>query len=1121
MKKFVKGSLAIVGLMSLGITTASAKTMTAADIDKLTASEFGGTTIYDTAYVFGKHVYVNMFTMADSVSAANTLEGATDAKLYYKDGDNVWKNAITNDVVDKANLKVEMVKLVGNKNGNHVSTSDIYNAENGYVTTENMPDGRVGEIFTDEQSTTKIASVEVIGETNLGTDLKTDSNKYNASHTKASYNGTSIAITADAPLLDYTGDITGKLVGLKVKFNKEVNLNNVVATLAAADVKMTLDDTKTVVTVWLDASAIGTTDTIKVTDSETGETQTVALTFKEPKMASKVQSDKTYTVETEGVSATQAKIIDKLYTIFYGDDTNTTNAIVREDGDKKQITLTNNGSTIADSTVKEMIEVKTPTVAEAASGASDEVKFNQSAISNIAMTYDEKAKEYVVKLTRVANLDGAKKVNVTMDLGVVTGLAVPNGDTQDSGKTTVNHAVTYHTDEETDTNNVVTYTSSATNDSAKFRFVFVDAVPAFEVKSAKMSNVVDVYTMVSGESLTENQNKENAAYKNNTNILAFEKLELDKDSKEYNVSLQATDSTFVPDNSNNKYFGLVVDLGVDPKDITVTGGVAITENVSRFGATGTGFVVKLDVPADSASDDIIPVTFTNKKTNAVTTMNVEISKVAFVKVAEADLAAKIVYPTDGVIIVDRKEDDGSTAKYFRFNKGITEFRATVDGVEKTYTVTNNANKLATGYSAGATSVVIKGVEKTTDATNTSEYNQSAVNAVSFDSVTNTIDVKLDATLDTGKGYNIVVDLGVNTVADITGVLTNIPDSTDATKKTTKYYLTVPAASAVDKGEYEVATTPNKITVKTTYVKNSAKTYLNLNSTKEISLSGVNIPDAVKANNNGVKAAIGTLSNADKTNGVIITIDRPITKIDQNVTDYTIANQKVVGLLLDLGTRNISTTATGVTITTDSDLLTKYGATGTQVIVWVTADDKTNKTPFEVTFKNETTTNTNETYKVGFEFKEDIADLEVKAVSATTAKDNTVVSNNETYKKVQNNFTTKYETVANTNSKITITPVKNQTTVTDTFTVVDNGTSSKWYGVLVDLGIDTKYVTLSATGVTTSLDLDNAHAKDLGATSNTAFVVWVDADAIANGSFTFTNTYNDKTVTIDLVKGTLN
>lgn len=1141
MKKFVKGSLAIVGLMSLGITTASAKTMTAADIDKLTSSQFDGVTVYDTAYVFGKHVYVNMFTMADSVSAANTLDGATDAKLYYKDGDNVWKNAITNEVVDKANLKVEMIKLVGNKNGSHVSNSDIYNAENGYITTEDYLDGRVAEVFTDEQATIRVASVEVIGETNLGTQERTDSNKYNASHTNATLSNGKITLTADAPLLNYTSkeNVTGELVGLKVRINREITENDITLNLNDDDYTISLDATKTTATIWVAADKITSGISLEITDpNNSSDSQTVALSYKKPTKVAKVKSDKTYIAETEGVSVTQVKIIDQLYTIFYSDDKDTSSAVVRESGDKQSVTLVDNTSGVnvkgADAAINEMIEIKAPVVAALKEDTPTNANYNfdQKAISNVAMTYDEKEEEYVVKLTRTANLK-TNKISLTMDLGVNKGLKADNASVSiDAEKTTFDKEISFAGDGE-DKSVTIEYKSAVDNDKIKVRFEFVDAVPAFELKNAKMSNAVDVHTMVSGESLTPNQNLENAAYKNNTNILEYTSLkydDTDKANPKYVATIQATDETFKTYSSSEE-FGLVVDLGINPNDITtvVNSGdkdaSVIKTNTTKFGASGTQFVVKVDASKDSV------VKFTNNVTNVVTTLEVKVVKVNFVPIKSADLKVIIVDPTSEVKIVNHVNDEDKLVPCFRINKGTSEFRATIDGVENTFEytfvdvpsdTTPKINETTRTYTKDE-SVVIRGVEKTDYATGTSEYNQKAVNAVSFDSVTNTIDVKLDATLDTDKGYNIVVDLGKKDITGVSG-LTNIADADS--NPTTKYYLTVPVTKNADGSidDLVVETTPNKITVKTTYVKNSAKTYLSLNNAKEISLNGVNIPDAVKANNNGVTATVGTLADK-KTTGVVITVDRPIANIDQLVTDYTV-NKKVVGLLIDLGTRNVK--SDDIKITTDSDLLSKYGATGTQVIAWFDVENKLDNTKedstYTITFQNATETNQNDTIDVKFEIKLDIDKLVVNSVNPASAKANSLVSTSETYIKVQNNYTTKYEKAVNdTNAKITITSVKNPAAV-DNYTVSGTTTPAKYYGLIVDLGVNSENITASES-TNILLDKNNDHAKELGATSNTAFIVWViDASnttaANIEETITFTNGYNNESTKLDIVRAVL-
>lgn len=107
MKKVVK-FVVIILVVFVSILNTKAKSFSAEDINNL--SEFAPGA-YDIVYIFGKHAYFNRITIADIVAAANTLEGETDAILYYKDGANNWKNAITNETIDYSNLSFDLSKL--------------------------------------------------------------------------------------------------------------------------------------------------------------------------------------------------------------------------------------------------------------------------------------------------------------------------------------------------------------------------------------------------------------------------------------------------------------------------------------------------------------------------------------------------------------------------------------------------------------------------------------------------------------------------------------------------------------------------------------------------------------------------------------------------------------------------------------------------------------------------------------------------------------------------------------------------------------------------------------------------------------------------------------------------
>ena len=537
MKKIIKNSLFLAALLSAGIMTTNAKVMTAADIDKALTFDTASNDA-DPAYIFGKHVYVNEYTMADATAAANTLAGQTDAVLIYKNGKNVWVNAVTKEPIDKDSFSMEMVKLIGEPaNGNFVSYDSSLNAER-LEQLSRSGDSRVEDVFVDENSPIQIIGISKVTPNSLGGTVDADDiHKYNTASMDIKYSGNVLTLTENSPLLAYYNELADKATGIRTN-EKWVGLlfrtNKMLPekfTLTVGDKKYTQSDIKNLngnsqgaqnnqYLIWIEEDTFTKTPSIKLSYQDKDEKaasvkQTITVSEKYIKTFVEIpEKDAEVEVLTNGVASTTVKVNETTKTLVYSKDEKVTKIDYTVNGDKKRY----DGKKIID-----LIDVKENSFRPAskdmkASSNQSDITFNQKAISvSSPVESTDKDADYIVTITANKNLVeyqnsssftgnrawlalladlGINPANVTIksETATTTFDAVSGAGVTNAGGRDKIDGVAWLQFKGTDNiyTKILTFensTNSDKDDSVKIKFVLKEEIPAFDLNSVKVANV--------------------------------------------------------------------------------------------------------------------------------------------------------------------------------------------------------------------------------------------------------------------------------------------------------------------------------------------------------------------------------------------------------------------------------------------------------------------------------------------------------------------------------------------------------------------------------------------------------------------------------------------------------
>ena len=218
MKKNIK-SLLFVFLALFFMGNVSAKLMSSEDVENISKYTEGTDELYQNVYILGKHVHFNSFTTKDTLSAARTILDANDPTMYFKDGENKWTDFYTEKSVDKKNLSFDMVELIGEKDGKHISTDEnLYKPGNGYVKDAQTLEGRTIEMFDEENGDIRIVNIRPISKTTLENPVHTNILTHNMQVMDFNYNRATknLVLKENEPLIN-------GVVGILIETNKKLS----------------------------------------------------------------------------------------------------------------------------------------------------------------------------------------------------------------------------------------------------------------------------------------------------------------------------------------------------------------------------------------------------------------------------------------------------------------------------------------------------------------------------------------------------------------------------------------------------------------------------------------------------------------------------------------------------------------------------------------------------------------------------------------------------------------------------------------------------------------------------------------------------------------------------------
>ncbi len=393
--------------------------------------------------------------------------------------------------------------------------------------------------------------------------------------------------------------------------------------------------------------------------------------------------------------------------------------------------------------------------------------------------------DYVVYVTHNKEFKGtSKNVTLLVDLSV-SGLQPTNAGSQSANfknnqnsktygaKTATEYAYTLTDDADT-TNDIVTFSNGANTMGVKF--VLVNETPELNLSVEKGNSEALIYTAdLDGPKAGANQ-----AYKNimeRVKLLGPEKTDDDK----YNVTLQQVDrekglvaygDKSLTDHfpTSQKWIAVVVDLGINPTKDLLTVDSFVEEDYAKakadaklLGASSdTAFVIWLKEASKTYK-------FTSVETNASIEVTFNVKEMSTTTFKDIDTDNTRV---TSVIISPEYTNEVSyndSTKEFTVNTDTTKFVATTtirdNGKETTTTHEYTYVKSGAGFKkirnlelAGAY-VIEKDLSTAVGSDEDKEYNSSIIKNIEVDK--NVIDVTFNKNLSSTKGdYCILVDLGV-------------------------------------------------------------------------------------------------------------------------------------------------------------------------------------------------------------------------------------------------------------------------------------------------------------------------------------------------------------------------
>ncbi len=475
MNKIVKGSLALLAALCVGNMTASAKTMTATDIEDISKYTIEGLDeeAQENVYILGKHVHFTMITYADmmAVITNNNFDGElADAVLYRKDTAGNWSDGATGEAISAskvAKLEFEMVRLVGNFGDNgHVSEDpDLYASGGDYINKVTPSTGRAYDEFVDTTADLSVVSVRTLpAGTDLGSAMGNASNDYNSKAITSTFakkqekgeTKYSLSFNETAPLLTFAQNDTdhrAKWVVLLVQLNKNITRNMTVSyklgdksvgvTVTPSDIEAAtrLGGNGREFLLWLPEDASETWVNSSTTLSPLNGLSKITFTLKEPEKeslsqeiavsltTSKVQHLYSVTAPTDGselvadipgeeVNYISAKVGNKYYFGFYSNNDKLKKFEFTLNGDKKRAVGELKGWTIGDLISLDLVEAAKETAQN-----DIDYKWNQQAIKDgiTVETANSNEYDYIVEVAynkELRDLGSNKDVALVLDLSV-------------------------------------------------------------------------------------------------------------------------------------------------------------------------------------------------------------------------------------------------------------------------------------------------------------------------------------------------------------------------------------------------------------------------------------------------------------------------------------------------------------------------------------------------------------------------------------------------------------------------------------------------------------------------------------------------------------------------------
>lgn len=1138
-KKVSKVLLVPLAMLCMGLPNVNAKEFTISEINEMSKFDENA---YDTIYVFGSHVYFNKITMANLVAAANTLNGKTDAILYYKDGSNTWKNAVTNEQVDVSNVTFDISMITkettddtitGNeedplfvktvKNGN--SLSEIYALETGVNL--NFKGARIAD-----------PNSEKIG------DAIKEAHTYNQNALNVTFDSASLTIEEKTPLVKYNnGYDEGEWFGLLVDLGKEISKDKLKVQLYNIYDEEYYDYTVEEIDIidaknhgatgnefiiWLRGDIKNTTNSSIIFTEYDENKNIIGVNHVKFNYVNKIsiydrESKEEIKSTTDNVEVSRYKVSEDTYKyMFYTTDSGVTE-FTFTDGDKDFVAKYNEGNW----SVYEPIDVTSVKLgfADIIVEEKEEHSWNQGAIA--VSDFKESTEEgidYVVTITKNKEMISYNNPNGTnaewysliVDLGIDPNALTSEGykieevditDAHSHGATTYSGFVMWL--QGNNKERVVTFTNSLEQtDKIVVKFVVEDKVPELSADIKLSSADLELYD---DAETNDDHLIANNSYKYNMNSLSMIQT-YDSKTDTYNVIVKANRELkevykYKDTSTLGKWYGLVLDFGEE-----------IEESDVVFDTSNTTIMVDASVDKE--------YTFTSKNTKDTIKVNVKTIEVSTLK-DEIEGTVTIADEYKDKVSYEVTDLNGDNIeKNFIISEGITRFGFSVEKDGKTTNYTYAYTELGWEKVESLKLVnVYKGLVLT-EYNDEQKYNQDAIKSVSVDG--NVINIVFNRILSkkvvagndvTSNWYSIVVDLDVlNTklgTTDDCGYSIEDADITDANRhveesnQSDNNLVLWLKAEETDANDGKTITFVNKdntditydVVIKSTYEEDDA---LELTEAKVAVISEELKDDDyyedIKNNNEGLTVGIDN----ENENTVIITTDKPLKKY-KNASGLE-TEEAWFGILVDLGidSKYVSTVTDGYKIEEvdkDSVHIERFKGDTNDIILWLRESrfEGENK-EFTITFTNLTENNKYNTLDVTFKFKEEIEPLKLNSVRMADAVN--IGDNTEIHSLNQ--------------SKIDVELSENNIIVTKeagTGSYNNGHNTGTWFSVLVDFGIDPKTLTSEEYQIE-EIDITDAHRH--GATG-TEFLLWLSVEDFSENSktITFKNTYNESTLNVNV------